>query len=545
MNPVRQLPSGGRARMGQHCCCLGGTVEADEREEAPRASSREKRVRGFTVEEASCRGGVAAEEAAARSALAQLCLRGRESAECAAAEQGARGALEAAAEEAALCQRERWGRGELQIGETRAWEQRALALLRTAEGSERGRLQSAQDAAWGAVYEEAIKARCAADACPAGSLLCRSNSCGRDSDGSGPFAATPEASSLGDPTLPAEAAAARRAPSYEELVDIREVLGQGTFGIVFAGEVRDAAEGSEIAMMPKQVAVKVFATPDGDADRMQWALDTVTRLPHHSNLVTTYIHGQLPQHVGENFFAQHSRAKESPVTGMRLHYRWAVMSMAPKTVKYIIHSMRSKGRRLPMKILAPWMQQAACGMAELHQHGLVHTDFKAENLLLAASPEAGVFTCQVCDTDSVHQVGVWCKAATASYLDPLLYAKKVRITSFDWDVWSLGITAHVVFTQGVMPSGMAEAFEAGERGEYAQIRARQGLSAVVGSLLEDCWRPAGQRCTASDFATRCNPRALHKAIPKGSPDYEAVMHIQDRSLEEWLEPRLKAKATST
>eukprot|EP01062_Namystynia_karyoxenos_P000127 TRINITY_DN10036_c0_g2_i1.p1 TRINITY_DN10036_c0_g2~~TRINITY_DN10036_c0_g2_i1.p1 ORF type:complete len:527 (+),score=142.74 TRINITY_DN10036_c0_g2_i1:98-1582(+) len=489
--------------MGQHCCCLGGTLEEDERETAPRAS----------------RSGA---RAAAALAL-------RQQRECEGAEAAARAALETAGGSAWLELREERERARLMLSAADTWVRAELAHLDLQEKRGRMDVDLAQALAWGKLREGAAEAcRCATETA-SGSDRGRCSSSGRESD-----CATPEERSLGEGS--GEAHPQRPPDSYEEVATVAERLGQGMFGLVFAGLAKDPE-------LPEKVAVKIFATPEEDEERTRRALSAITGLKH-ANLVSTYAHGVLPDEKGRAVFAEHSASGAPPAIQSRLHFRWMVMPRGHMTVGWTIRSRKRKGYRFKVKVLTTWAQEAARGLAELHRHHLVHTDLKVENMLLAPSPSGDNFVCQLCDLDSVHGVGSICRAITYRCLDPFKFAEQVRTTNYDWDIWAMGIAAHEVLTQGTLPPGMVEAFKAAERGQFVQIRARQGLPAAVASVLEECWKPAGLRCTAQAFSEACDPRAFHKATPKKSPvyeAYEAVMHDEDCSFEEWLTARLQPK----
>eukprot|EP01062_Namystynia_karyoxenos_P004175 TRINITY_DN11476_c0_g1_i9.p1 TRINITY_DN11476_c0_g1~~TRINITY_DN11476_c0_g1_i9.p1 ORF type:complete len:435 (+),score=85.03 TRINITY_DN11476_c0_g1_i9:99-1307(+) len=314
-----------------------------------------------------------------------------------------------------------------------------------------------------------------------------------DAEQPAPLLAPPDGSKLSE--APEGAAPFPAAVSFGGCrVVLDTLLGRGGFGLVFSATQ---------AGQSTPVAAKMFATRRNDEDRVRRAMDTALSIGHHPNLVALYHVASVDEGEGRALLLKHGSVWiPEPGEGV---YCWCTMEKADHELISVLAGQREVGIRTPPSSAFTWVHQAASGLQFLHANGLCHTDMKAENLLLVRQPE-GKLVCKLADVDSVHQTGEPCATATMAYLDPMLCNECSPPATPSRDMWAFGVTAHYVLTQGLLPAGMVQAFEAAERGEHAPLRALRDGPKWYGLLLKGCWYKAAERWSMADFLQGFKPR---------------------------------------
>ena len=213
-------------------------------------------------------------------------------------------------------------------------------------------------------------------------------------------------------------------PHYEQLsvdemkswVQCGRVLGKGSYGVVYLGQVKDSAH----------VAVKVVSLPPGytpqRSDRMEQEFRLLQRLAH-SNIVSYHGHLWQDQRTLEIF-----------------------MEYAPKgSVKKLVRSRDP--RRLGEDEAANIVEQVLNGLSYLHglRPPIAHRDVKCDNLLLSASGEVKLadFGCSKLFAE-VEQAaggvsGAQTVAGTPFWMAPEVFCSTPgKQYGTKCDVWSLG-----------------------------------------------------------------------------------------------------------
>jgi serine/threonine protein kinase len=139
---------------------------------------------------------------------------------------------------------------------------------------------------------------------------------------------------------------------------VEAVLGAGGMGLVYAAS--EAGLGRRVAL--KVPALGALWAGQGLLQRFHLEARLMARVSHH-NVVTIYRYGELPERRGV-FIAMEL------IDGCTLRQLLA--------------------RRPAVRELLPLFAQAAAGLAAAHAQGLVHRDFKPENVLVAGSGRACV-----------------------------------------------------------------------------------------------------------------------------------------------------------
>ena len=162
----------------------------------------------------------------------------------------------------------------------------------------------------------------------------------------------------------------------------------------------------------------------------------------------------------------------------------------------VLDLMSKHGNKLSVEAATPLMLDAACGLAVLHSHGVVHRDIKPQNILL--HEEAGTLAAKLADFALSHhfdQGGFGGLSTTSTKGDTFLpYMPPEQLTEYAKvqpvsDVWSLAATFYTMLT-----------------GEYPRVlpENRDPLAAI----LEGKIVPLKKRC-------RAIPEALEIVISRG------------------------------
>ncbi|XP_071534803.1 myosin-IIIb-like isoform X6 [Panulirus ornatus] len=207
-------------------------------------------------------------------------------------------------------------------------------------------------------------------------------------------------------------------PDPNTRYELLEVIGEGTYGEVFAAKDHDT---------DTQVAIKIMENIGENLEEIEEEYLILRDLSLHPNLPA--FHGI--------FLRRGSKQEEDQA--------WLVMELCPRgSVTDLVQALIKRGQRLTEPQLGYILKETIDAMAYLHQNRCMHRDIKGHNILLTDQGNIKLVDFGV----SSHLASTWGRrntsVGTPYWMAPEVIACEQQLDySYDvrCDVWSLGITA--------------------------------------------------------------------------------------------------------
>lgn len=207
-------------------------------------------------------------------------------------------------------------------------------------------------------------------------------------------------------------------PDPNTRYELLEVIGEGTYGEVFAAKDHDT---------DTQVAIKIMENIGENLEEIEEEYLILRDLSLHPNLPA--FHGI--------FLRRGSKQEEDQA--------WLVMELCPRgSVTDLVQALIKRGQRLTEPQLGYILKETIDAMAYLHQNRCMHRDVKGHNILLTDQGNIKLVDFGV----SSHLASTWGRrntsVGTPYWMAPEVIACEQQLDySYDvrCDVWSLGITA--------------------------------------------------------------------------------------------------------
>lgn len=207
-------------------------------------------------------------------------------------------------------------------------------------------------------------------------------------------------------------------PDPNTRYELLEVIGEGTYGEVFAAKDHDT---------DTQVSIKIMENIGENLEEIEEEYLILRDLSLHPNLPA--FHGI--------FLRRGSKQEEDQA--------WLVMELCPRgSVTDLVQALIKRGQRLTEPQLGYILKETIDAMAYLHQNRCMHRDIKGHNILLTDQGNIKLVDFGV----SSHLASTWGRrntsVGTPYWMAPEVIACEQQLDySYDvrCDVWSLGITA--------------------------------------------------------------------------------------------------------
>ncbi|XP_050729022.1 myosin-IIIb-like isoform X4 [Eriocheir sinensis] len=207
-------------------------------------------------------------------------------------------------------------------------------------------------------------------------------------------------------------------PDPNTRFELLEVIGEGTYGEVFAAKDHDTNE---------KVAIKIMENIGENLEEIE---------EEYLILRDLSIHPNLPAFQGIFFKRGNVREEDQA---------WLVMELCPRgSVTDLVQALIRRGQKLTEKQLGYILKETIDAMVYLHQNRVMHRDIKGHNLLLTEQANIKLVDFGV----SSHLASSWGRrntsVGTPYWMAPEVIACEQQLDySYDvrCDVWSLGITA--------------------------------------------------------------------------------------------------------
>ncbi|XP_018026744.1 myosin-IIIb [Hyalella azteca] len=207
-------------------------------------------------------------------------------------------------------------------------------------------------------------------------------------------------------------------PDPNTRFELLEVVGEGTYGEVFAAKDHDDGE---------IVAVKILENIAENLEEIEEEYLVLRDLSLHPN---------LPAFKGI-FLKRGDRGEDDQA--------WVVLELCPRgSVTDVVQALLRRGQRLTEKQIAYILRETVHAITYLHENHCMHRDIKGHNILLTAHGHVKLVDFGV----SSHLDSTWGRrntsVGTPYWMAPEVIACEQQLDySYDvrCDVWSLGITA--------------------------------------------------------------------------------------------------------
>ncbi|XP_069183192.1 myosin-IIIb [Procambarus clarkii] len=207
-------------------------------------------------------------------------------------------------------------------------------------------------------------------------------------------------------------------PDPNTRFELLEIIGEGTYGEVFAAKDHETG---------KKVAIKIMENIGENLEEIE---------EEYLILRDLSIHPNLPAFYGI-FFKKGSKQEEDQA--------WLAMELCPRgSITDLVQALIRRGQKLTEGQLAYILKETIDAMAYLHDNKCMHRDIKGHNILLTEQGNVKLVDFGV----SSHLASTWGRrntsVGTPYWMAPEVIACEQQLDySYDvrCDVWSLGITA--------------------------------------------------------------------------------------------------------
>ncbi|XP_054738146.1 tyrosine-protein kinase Shark [Anastrepha obliqua] len=250
-----------------------------------------------------------------------------------------------------------------------------------------------------------------------------------------------------------------------ENIEIGKLIGEGEFGSVYQGRLKECVPGLNKNNFDGEIAIKTLRDEHCRASKKDFLLEAsvMIRLNHHC----------IVQLIGLS-------KRETLMMIQELVPLGSMLNFIQKNRKEID----------PNRELKLWASQIACGMLYLESQHFVHRDLAARNILLSSFHQAkisdfGLSRALGTENDfyEAQHGGKW----PIKWYAPESY--KHGLFSHSSDVWSYGVTLWEMFSLGEVPYGEMLGSEAVQLIEDGKRLLRPTLCpANFYNIMENCWQ---------------------------------------------------------